>query len=303
MKVRAIVCSDIHLTLKPPIARAGEANWLDAQARTLRQVIDLSQKYNAPVLIAGDVFDRWNAPVELVNFAIDHMPYPAYAIAGQHDLPAHRLEAIASSAFYTLMKSGNLVRVLPSGWNVRPSIVSPMHVAGVSWGEEIPAVPKTEYLKVILIHSFIWDIRANAYPGAPKENRLKSWRRRLRGWDVAIFGDNHAGFVSPGTPFIFNCGTLMRRKADEIAYKPQVGLILDDGSVRPYYLDTSDEKMEPVASSDIVCSLDLQMFIRDLNRLHKDPLDFREAVKRAARAREKDDPVRRLLMEAIDGSS
>ena len=41
---------------------------------------------------------------------------------------------------------------------------------------------------------------------------------------------------------IFNCGCLMRRKSDEIDYKPQIGLLLESGEIKLYFLNISKDK-------------------------------------------------------------
>jgi len=86
-KVLAILMADIHLSLKAPIWRSAEPDWLDAQARPLKEVKLLQDKYKCPVICAGDIFDRsrktadgWNAPAELINYAIEYLPDDMYAI-------------------------------------------------------------------------------------------------------------------------------------------------------------------------------------------------------------------------------
>jgi hypothetical protein len=61
-KIVAIVCSDIHLKHKPPLCRWGEDDWYEAMQRPLLQLQHLADKYDAPILYAGDIFDRWNPP-------------------------------------------------------------------------------------------------------------------------------------------------------------------------------------------------------------------------------------------------
>src|SRR5690606_2165772 len=61
-KVRALLVADIHLSHRPPIARAAEPDWYAAMERQLFQLRYLSDHYRAPVICAGDVFDDgWRA--------------------------------------------------------------------------------------------------------------------------------------------------------------------------------------------------------------------------------------------------
>jgi len=106
-------------------------------------------------------------------------------------------------------------------------------------------------------------------------------RDRLRSYDVAVYGDNHRGFLAEDASVrVFNCGTLMRRKADEIDYKPQVGLLLDDGSVVPHYLDTSEDRYIAEAEvQEAKTTLEMGDFFDELGKLGKTFLDFVEVMK------------------------
>ena len=59
--VIAILCSDVHLSDKPPVARSTEPNWMKAQEHVLVQVNDLAKTYSCPVVCAGDIFDKWDS--------------------------------------------------------------------------------------------------------------------------------------------------------------------------------------------------------------------------------------------------
>jgi DNA repair exonuclease SbcCD nuclease subunit len=107
----AVACcvADLHLSERVPAARGeSPAEWLETQANYLRQIDDIARSLGVPVLIAGDVFDRWNAPAELINFAIDHMPTGVLSVPGNHDLPNHDLDQIERSAYWTLVRAGAL---------------------------------------------------------------------------------------------------------------------------------------------------------------------------------------------------
>ena len=95
----ALVCSDIHLCHTRPTSRSAEPDWYEAMARRLHQVDEIASYQQVPVLCAGDVFDRWNSPPELINFAIKNMP-PMWAVPGQHDLPHHRLDEVHRSGLW-----------------------------------------------------------------------------------------------------------------------------------------------------------------------------------------------------------
>ena len=293
--VKAICCSDIHLSLKPPVARAGEDNWLDAQARPLQQLKSLAVKHKAPILCAGDIFDRWNSPPELINFAIRHLP-EMYAIPGQHDLPHHNMETIQRSAYWTLVEAGVIHHTI--GRHSSHGI----HIQGFPWGKTLePCVEATDDITIALVHKYIW-IKGTEYVGAPKEGKVAKWEE-LDGWDVAAFGDNHKGFLTRrnGTA-ILNCGGFQRRHSDQIDYAPQVGLVMDDGTVEPYALDCSSDIIVSTAvdKRTVEDGMELKGFLEELTKLQESELDFVEAIKRAMDERECSTTTRRLILEAME---
>ena len=78
-KAMCIACGDIHLSHNPPVARSAEKDWYAAQLRSLSELNSLKSKLQVPVVCTGDVFDDgWRpsrCPAELINFAIDNLPF------------------------------------------------------------------------------------------------------------------------------------------------------------------------------------------------------------------------------------
>lgn len=270
----ALLCSDIHLSINPPAARRGESDWFAAMERTLQQVKDLASAHgNIPVICAGDVFDRWNSPPELINFALEHLP-TLWAIPGQHDLPLHRMDLIEKSAFWTLVIAGK-IHILD---RVKIPIAG-LEVYGFGWGAEIvPPLDDFSIIRLAVVHRFIWT-GDYGYPGASDDSNLAQIRKKLKGYTAAVFGDNHKGFIVGS---ILNSGTLFRRKSDEIDYKPSVGILMKTGEIKRHFLDTSGEMMESVAeeSSNPVVG-DFGDFLEGLSSLSSDPLSFTDAMKLA----------------------
>jgi len=301
--VIAICCSDLHLSLKAPVARAGEEDWLEAQRRPLVQLGELAKKHDAPILCAGDIFDRWNSPPELINWAIENVPY-MYAIPGQHDLPLHNRKFIRKSAYWTLHCLGNaktgkgMNHLFPD----YPYGINGVCVESFPWAVDIiPPDNNDGRLHVALVHQYVW-IEGRSYPGAPKEAKLSSNKKALKGWDVVIFGDNHKGFLgSVGDTTVFNCGGLQRRKSDEIDYTPWVGLLYDDGTIEPHLLDCSDDIItETVSRRDPKDDVGLQEFLEELTKLQDTGLDFEEAMKRVLEEKKPSPAVRKLILEAME---
>lgn len=297
--MRAIVASDIHLQAKSPVARSAEPDWFEAMARPLREIGALVAEYDVPVIYAGDIFDRWCAGPEVINFALRELPN-GYAIPGQHDLPNHNYNDIERSAYWTLVEAGHLID-MPAGMETRVGFS--LYAYAYPWGfPPTPIEPENGMLNIAVCHRFIYT-KTTGYPGAPPTATVSAQAGALRGYAAAVFGDNHKGFqaATKGGPFVFNCGGLMRRKTDERDYKPGVGLLLSDGTIKRHYLDTTADKFiqETEAAKAVERLLDLSAFAHELEGLGAgDGLDFTEAVAAFVRANKLPPRVRDIITAA-----
>jgi len=280
-KIIAIFLADVHLSLRPPVWRSAEPDWLEAQSRPLSEVKELQEEYKCPVICAGDIFERWNCSPELINFAIKFLPDNIYAIPGQHDLPLHQIEDIHRSAYWTLVKAGKIIDFSYDLINIGDSQLT---LYGFPYSKGLDSLDcESKFIQIAVVHDYIWTGKCG-YPNAPKEKKI--YRNvndygKYFGYDVIIYGDNHQGFcIKKGETTIFNCGTLMRRKSDEIDYKPQVGLLLESGEVIPHYLDISKDKyLETIEEEEVNPELDMKSFIEELEKLDETAFDFAERMK------------------------
>lgn len=305
-QVTAILCSDIHLSLKPPIWRSAEPDWFEAMVRPLKEISSLQNYYGCPVLCAGDVFDRWNCAPELINFAITHLPDNMWAIPGQHDLPYHNYEDIKKSAYWTLVRANTINYIHPN----TPTLMDGADgivMMGFPWGHKVTPVPikrpkRNNTTRIAALHEYNW-IPGKEYPTAPKTSRLTSKRKNFKGWDIVCIGDNHKGFkYKIGETTFFNCGSLMRRKSDEVNYRPWIGLVTTDKDVIPHYLDTSKDKYLQMAKDSKGCpgkALDMDGFLQGLAELGKDALDFETAIKHYNHKHNTRRPVRNIIKESM----
>jgi DNA repair exonuclease SbcCD nuclease subunit len=304
-KVIAICCGDLHLSHKAPVARIDE-NWYDAMAYQLQQLYDLKKKYDCPILCAGDIFDRWDSPPELISFALEYLP-KMYAIPGNHDLPYHRYDQIKKSAYWTLVEAGKIQNLNPKIHTVITN--SKLIVQAVPCGYSIEPNPRKKHIPsylidVAIIHSYIWTNRGkNDYPGAPDKQRHTIYMDKLKGYDIAIFGDNHKGFIVANNKIVIcNCGGFMRRKSDEMDYKPSVGLIFDDGLVGKYHLDCSKDKLVQLDGRRKE-NEENDNFVEVCNNIQEmkiQGLDYREYVTRWLERHPQVQEVNNFLMQALD---
>ncbi len=282
-KVIAICCSDIHLSLTSPIWRSNEPDWLEAQYKAVVQVIKKAKKYECPILIAGDLFHKWNSPPELVNFAIKTFrksTQAIFVIAGQHDLPHHDYKLIEKSSLFTL-ELADVIRI------IHPNKYAGFYnsyVEGVPYGFIYDGEDTCEDLEIVMAHQYVYD-GSHKYKGAPVESKITKDchinGQDFGGLDVVIFGDNHDGFIiKRGVTTIINCGCLIRRRSDEKDYEPQVGIIYEDGSVKSEKLNTDREKFIELKGDATIDGIDLSTFFEQLGSLSELNLEFEELVKR-----------------------
>lgn len=298
--VIAIFCSDIHLSHTKPAARAGEPDWYEAQARPLRQLAKLAKKHGCPIVCAGDVFDHWNAPAELINFAIRELP-PMYAIPGQHDLPHHSYDDIKRSAYWTLVEAEVITNLKPGEWERIGANDGWFRAHPFPWGHEVKPPIYTGQRDIAIIHKYVWREGAG-YPGAPEELRTAAYHTKLSDYAYAVFGDNHKGFLYNN---ILNCGAFMRRKSDEIDYNPAVGLLTknkDGFKIMRHPLNIDVDIIDNVAKAKApeYSSADLTRLFRELRSLEACELDFVEAVRQGLADRDISDEARKILLQTLE---
>jgi predicted phosphodiesterase len=301
-KVIAVAIADIHMSHNPPAARSVEPDWYVAMDRMLDQVRSLQDKYKCPVLCAGDIFHKHDSCPELVNWAITHLPRRMVAVPGQHDLPMHVLEDVKKSSYWTLVEA-NVIRDISKELCRSDDVV----IRGFPFGEQVywqETVSYLDHIRIALVHSYVW-IEGCSYETASRQDHLVGWKRRLGGYGIAIFGDNHLPFdAKSGDCQVYNCGCLIRRRSDERSLRPAVGLIHDDGTITRHYLDVQDDKwIDTEPEQKIVTgSPNMDEFVDELKQLQVDRLDFADAVMRYTGNPDNkvEDGTRQVLIEALE---
>lgn len=309
----AILAADIHLSHTAPACRCTEDDWYVCMGAALGELEGLQTSLDVPLVVAGDVFDRWNCPPELINFAIRYWPKgTTYAVPGQHDMPWHRGDSLDRSAYGTLVLNGTLTN-LPPGKPHRHS--DKLVLWGYPWGSTVlgpEPVPNDDAIHLAVIHDMCW--RGKDKGWAPSLKHMREHARRCAGYDVAVFGDNHDGFLATGETdgpgrlrAIFNCGGFMRRTIAQRYYQPQVGLLYDTGQVVPYLLSAPRE-------DKIVDTAGVLEFVREhtdhgagalIDQLgalgHDRQLDFRFAVRAHCEKCNHPNEVMQIILQALDG--
>jgi DNA repair exonuclease SbcCD nuclease subunit len=194
---------------------------------------DLQDRFDGiPVIIAGDLFQDWDAGPDIERWCIQNL-FHLIVIPGQHDLPYHNLEMWHQSSLAVLNAADPYKFVVLT--NTPYSIVT----GPVLHGYAVTAKPS------IVIYPFPWTVppkndtyqRASGiteiavchhlieadWPGAESEGTHDLLKRL--DYDLILTGDNHKTFVDKTEDqLLINPGSLMRRAADQIDHQPRVYL-------------------------------------------------------------------------------
>lgn len=291
-EIIAIVCSDLHLSHKPPIWRSCEPDWYAAMKRQLLELADLQTRLDDTLIYcAGDIFDKWNAPAELINFAINTLP-PMLAIPGQHDMPSHNFEELDRSAYGTI-NYANAIRDISGGDDE-----SQLGWRGFEWGAKPPQRKGEEFFGVSLIHEYVWmpgkSYKNDAEGGNTKQIAIKYDSK------LVVSGDNHIHFYDK-TNNVYNCGGFFRRTKDQIDHHPCVGLVYSDFHVVPYRMDISaDRHLSDEQTAEIVkANEDLKLYIAGLGALGETNIDFHNVVTRYMERTNVSGKVRQYLRKCL----
>jgi len=306
----AIFVSDLHLSHTPPIWRSCEEDWYAVQERALNELRELKRNYTSysyedvskcPIFCAGDIFNSWSSPPELINFALEHLP-KMYAIPGQHDLPNHNLKEIHRSAYWTLIKAKKIMNLrapifLEKGFVIR----------GFAFGHKITKLDgkNKDHKHIALIHQYNWVPKAS-YEKAPKKQRVTKKRKEFGGYDIVVCGDNHIAFEKMiGKTLFWNCGGFMRRHSDEIKHRPRVGLLMEDGTIKNHKLKAyrSDKYISVDPKSDKQADMDLTELGNELLKLNDARFDFQVAVNHYMHKYNVKREVMEIIMKSIGVAS
>lgn len=260
--------------------RSKEPSWLEAMKRSLDELRELQQELEVPIFCAGDIFDCWYGAYkssELINFALTNLP-KMVAIPGQHDLPHHNSSLLSKSAIYTLAHNKSIDLFLEDVYSYKKEGFV-IQVSLISFDKPLFSAPKSKADIRICVHHRYVCTNTDRYPTADKQYYVSHLPKEVTTYDIAVFGDNHKGFVSQlENTLIWNCGTFFIRKADELKYRPRLGILTASSHMIPYYLDTSKDIYLESSALDNYLEKNMRDFVQSL-QIEQSSLDFVEAIK------------------------
>jgi len=221
---RMLLGSDFHFREDTPVGRTD--NYWEAQWKKLDFIVSLQEKYNCPVVHAGDLFDHWKPSPRLLTETIRHLPEQFYTIYGQHDLPSHSLSLVEKCGVVTLQVAQQLNILSRVHWGEKPTGNSSLLVT----------TSKGIKRRVLVWHTMNYKGRL-PWPGCTDPSAI-SLLRKYPEYDLILTGDNHKTFTEQFEGRILvNPGSLMRMDADQIDYHPCIFLWdVNENTVEPVYL-------------------------------------------------------------------
>jgi len=215
-KVDAILTSDWHLTTRTPVCRTD--NYLNTQLDKLDEIADLASEHNCYVIVAGDIFDRWNCDWRIIRYWYEFCQNnKTIWCAGQHDLQDNNADNLDTSP----IMAGKV-----TAWDC----VDICH-----WGR-VPSEEKN----ILAWHVPVYH-KENPYHA--EVSTAKALLKKYPQYRLILTGDNHQTFVvEHNGALLVNTGSLLRSSAAQINHKPCVFLYdFDNNAVEPYFLDIDED--------------------------------------------------------------
>jgi len=105
--MKFLVCSDLHLRPTATISRKDDYG--AACLRKLKQLVDYSNSANIPIILPGDIGDRYEVPPWLLNRVMNICKQALqgiFVIYGNHDQKNHNQDLEMDTSLWTLIRSG-----------------------------------------------------------------------------------------------------------------------------------------------------------------------------------------------------
>jgi len=241
-----ILCSDLHLRNSIPSSRIDD--YLLAQQRKLKFILELSQKHSCPILVAGDFghkaeWKNWLLTYTIVMLQQFNNP-KIYIIPGQHDLINHEIKKWNHSGIGVLHHTNNVEVLISHKLTIKSknmfdhSSCYLLNIYPCPYGEKIPIINKKTNpweRNILMIHKMIID--KPLWEGQIARTG-RYFLKKYPKYNMILSGDNHQSFVMEyKNKILINPGSIMRMTSDQKNHRPRVYLYYaKDNQVVPVYL-------------------------------------------------------------------
>jgi len=243
----AILTSDWHIRGDRPLCRTD--NYMDAQAEKLGFIFKLAHEYECPILVGGDFGHRPFWGDKLLNWFTDVLHgwnIEIFVVAGQHDLPNHRLDKWNEGGL------GNLHR---NNWI---KVIREDEIATLLKGVDIFSFPystrletRTEksgerFKSVALAHQMVIKTPVDKLWHEQKANSAKKLLKQIPCYDLIVTGDNHQSFaVEYEGRWLVNPGSIMRMTSAQVTHQPSIyEWYAKDNSINRVLLPVEDDVID-----------------------------------------------------------
>lgn len=242
-KVNAILTSDWHIREDRPTCRTD--NYMEAQAKKINFILNLSDQYDCPILVAGDFGHKPYWGDRLLNQIIKLFKGWGYkniiVTPGQHDLPYHQLDKWREGGLGILWNS-NCIKVAEEY-----SYSNNVGITAFPYGKKIKEIEKLKDTpQIALIHQMVIKSQKDKLWNDQVSDSAEELLKKFPCYDLIVSGDNHQTFdVEYKGRRLVNPGSIMRMTADQINHKPCVYLwSAEDNSIEKVYLPIEENVID-----------------------------------------------------------
>ncbi len=289
-KPTIIFCSDLHFREDTPTCWTGD--FQKEQWDSIDYISKLQQRWNIPVVSAGDILHVWKSSPWLLSMIMKHIPAKFFSCIGQHDLPQHSLSLLDKSGFGTLRESGYIKTA--EDWDLDIDI----HFC--HWGEE-PKIDLDKRRKHILVWHHLTYL-TKPFPGA-EGGMAEGLLRKYSMYDLICTGDCHQSFtVEYQGRRLVNPGNLTRQTADQADFQPRVALW--------YSEDNSIEWVNLPIQKDVISREHLAVkeerdaridaFVSSLDGDYKTEMSFEQNLESFFQVNTVRDSVKNIIYRSLD---
>jgi len=254
--MKAIITADWHLRATRPRCRI-DNDWIETQAKALRQLAKISDEKDAPIFVVGDLFhSNSDTSFECVNMVqkLADASGELYVLAGNHDLPYHSSENIEKSAIGVLLNSQNI-------FSIKEHFCR-HNVSASNFDEEDNKVAEIVFKHVLCFP----DVKS--LPPNVDALTAKDLLSEFKNAQWIFTGDYHHNFhYEKNGRHVINPGCLLRQASDFKDYECGV-----------YYVDTENEIVEFIPIIDNEELIDDSYIIKE-NEREKRIDDFVDKLK------------------------
>jgi DNA repair exonuclease SbcCD nuclease subunit len=269
--MKIISLSDWHIRSKVPSCRIDD--FYEEQFKKVRQLIDWSTEYEAPILCAGDMLDNnrigFRAYARLQH-ELQRARQNIFVIRGNHDSYAHSSD-IEGTPLMALAEAG-VIKLLERGTFFIDRAARVMTQA-CGWGKE-PDPPTADAYNILMMHVPVFFKEIPFYFEGHGAFTSDSLRKKYPGYSLYLCGDIHIPFVDNN---VVVSGSMTRTTTIQKDYRPRAYLIdTIKGTIDPLYFSIKEDvfKKEVSEISEEGYSQTLEGLVEAMKKSSGNKADF-----------------------------